>query len=431
MQSNEETAQKNEGLEEENTQRALPSNRFQLFFIFVCWLVYIIAQLGRYSVNANTTLLMDKYGIDHAEVSLPATMFFFSYGAGQIIVGLICGKYNKRIILSLALILSAVVNLLIFFGIDFRYVKYLWFLNGFAQANLWPSLLLALSQNVEYKRMPMVAIVMATASVGGRFLAYGVSAAFSVNKSLFEFTFLTGALALLGTMVVWYIASGKMVSYAPEKTRKAEEPTRKDKKRKLDKKTIIMLLVFGEFSFAAYGVSGGLQQWVPSILKEIYNLEDWLAIFTSVALPLFMLSAAFIADKMYKMTKSFVLNSMLMFVVCVGGITVTLTSLALGASWVAIIALFVMICISMSVVSNQTTVQAPLILKGKLNAGFLAGIFNGCCYFGSAVSSYGLGKIADLTGGWDAVFIAFALLAAMSAVLATVYLVAERLGKKR
>lgn len=430
MQSNEEMTNQESAQGEQYARRALPSKNFQTLFIFVCWLVYIIAQLGRYSVSANTTLLMDKYGIDHAEVSLPATLFFFSYGAGQMVVGLICGKYNKRIMLSVALALSALSNLLIFFDIDFRFVKYLWLLNGFAQANLWPSLLLALSQNVEYKRMPMVAIIMSTASVGGRFLAYGVSAAFSVNKSLFGLTFLTGAIALGAMMVVWYIVSGKAVSYVPEKVQKTDGNA-SEVKGGMDKKILVMLFVFGCFSFVSYAVSGGLQQWVPSILKEVYFLEDWLAIFTSIVLPLFMLSAAFIAHRMYERTGSFVLNSLVMFIVGVGGITLTMVGLVSGVTWVVILALFVVICVSMGVVSNQMTVQAPLLLKGKLNAGFLAGFLNGCCYFGSAFSSYGLGKIADLTGGWNAVFVAFALLAAMSAVLATVYLVAERLGKKR
>ena len=41
-------------------------------------------------------------------------------------------------------------------------------------------------------------------------------------------------------------------------------------------------------------------------------------------------------------------------------------------------------------------------MKGQ-NSGRLAGILNGFCCLGSALSSYGLGLIADM-GGWNAVF---------------------------
>ena len=45
----------------------------------------------------------------------------------------------------------------------------------------------------------------------------------------------------------------------------------------------------------------------------------------------------------------------------------------------------------------------PLFMRGKVNSGLFAGVLNGFCYMGSALSSYGLGAVAD-NFGWTAVF---------------------------
>ena len=42
-------------------------------------------------------------------------------------------------------------------------------------------------------------------------------------------------------------------------------------------------------------------------------------------------------------------------------------------------------------------------MRGKVNSGLFAGVINGFCYVGSAISSYGLGAIAD-NYNWNYVF---------------------------
>ncbi len=75
---------------------------YQNYLIFLCWFVYSVAQTGRYSYSANVNLIMDKYSVSHTEAGLVTTMFFICYGVGQIVNGLICSKYNRRIVLSVA-----------------------------------------------------------------------------------------------------------------------------------------------------------------------------------------------------------------------------------------------------------------------------------------------------------------------------------------
>ena len=56
-----------------------------------------------------------------------------------------------------------------------------------------------------------------------------------------------------------------------------------------------------------------------------------------------------------------------------------------------------------SSLNSVVTSIFPLFMRGKVNSGLFAGVLNGFCYLGSAISAYGLGIIAD-NFGWSAVF---------------------------
>ena len=393
----------------------------QYLLLIVCWLVYSFAQLGRYSYNANTTLIMDKFAVDHTAAGLPATLFFFAYGIGQIVVGIVCSKYNRQIVVSLALCISAVINLIIFFGIDFIYVKYLWLLNGFAQANLWPVVLLVLRENILAEKMPLAAIIMSTASTGGRFVATGVCAVFAIDTSIFTYSFLAAAIALFLMAVIWFVTARNAKKPEIKLFHKREKTTQT--KNPIDGKTIFLLLLFAEFSLASYAVTGGLQQWVPAILKENFALPDWFAIFMSVMLPLFMMAASFIASFLFKRIKDYVVVSLIMFVIglCLIGLTLRL----LDVHWLPIIITLTLACLAMSIVSHLTSVHVPLMFEGKINAGFLAGLLNGCCYLGTALSTYGLGSIVDVSG-WVGAFVFLMAITGISLVVSIIYLIIHK-----
>ena len=84
----------------------------------------------------------------------------------------------------------------------------------------------------------------------------------------------------------------------------------------------------------------------------------------------------------------------------------------------------------MSGVNNIVTSMAPLYWKDKLNSGRLAGILNGFCYLGSALSSYGLGLIADM-GGWNAVFWLLFSLCVIAVCISVCYAVINIVRRKK
>ena len=71
----------------------------------------------------------------------------------------------------------------------------------------------------------------------------------------------------------------------------------------------------------------------------------------------------------------------------IGGV---IGGLSLNQFWLTLIG-FTAVCFLVSSCNSVITSIFPLFMKKRVNAGFIAGILNGCCYLGSTISSYGFG----------------------------------------
>ncbi len=395
---------------------------FEIVLIIVCWMIYSFAQLGRYSYSSNVSLVMDQYGVSKTVASLPTTLYFLAYGVGQIFIAFFCAKINRRVVLTISLLGSAISNIILFFGVDFELIKWIWIINGLCQATLWPTLLFTLRKGIHDKYKPFSAIMMSIASTGGMFLSYGLFAVMSIKPKNYVYSFLIAAAVLAFAAVVWFIVSGRLNNKAPYEDAETQQANNTNSEQNQSKegkhKLLFVLLIFIEFSFVAYAVSGGLNSWVPVILKETYGFQDWVAILTSVLLPLFMLSVSFITTFAYKKAKGFVLP--IVFAYILTTILLICAIFAINVSWIVLVVSFVLACISVGIVSNMTTVQVPLYMKGRFDAGFLAGVLNGTCYVGRAFSTYILAVLADKYE-WEVSFGFLAGLAAISSILAVAF----------
>ena len=390
-----------------------------VLLIALCWLVYTCSYIGKLGYNANITQIEALYKISHAQAGMVSTFFFFAYGVGQIINGLFCKKYNLRFVVFGSLILSGLMNLLVGLINDFEIVKYLWLVNGAALSVLWTSLIRLLSETLDKKYMSTAILVMGTTVATGTFLVYGLSAlfvAFGAFKSIF---FVAGLLVpIIG--LLWVFAYPFLTQKTMETNMEAEEKEKTIEQTSEQVKpqgmqglwgAIILLAVF---AVADNLVKDGLTTWVPTILKETYNLPDYASILLTLLLPVLAIFGTAVTVELHKKIKNFVLICALLFLVATALIGAVLGFLPTGAL-VITIASFALVSCLMSGVNNVLTSMAPLYWKDKINSGALAGVLNGFCYLGSTISSYGLGAVAD-AGGWSAVFwLLFALCAVCTA----------------
>lgn len=373
---------------------------------------------------------MEHYGVSHADAGLVSTMFFFAYGAGQIINGILCRKYNARFIITFSLLVSAAINLAVFFLPSFFTLKYLWLLNGFSLSFLWAVLSTVLSRCLSDENLKKAVVIMSISTPAGTFLAYLLGALFT-KVNFFNLSFLVGAAALFAIGALWFFSYGKLTSgktygksgeIADKNGEIATaEVLHTDENYSAEKRNAMITLVFlGVFAVINNLVKDGLSTWMPSVLKEKYELSESGSIALSLALPFLSVFGAFVATRVNDKTKNFVFTSVIFFAVSALLIPIIIWG-DLGG-FVLPLCVFALIALLMTAVNSVVTTMAPMYMRNFFFSGTLAGALNGCCYLGSTISSYGLGKIADDLS-WNAVFIIIFAFCIAAVVLGGAYFI--------
>ena len=377
--------------------------------IFLGWLVYAMSYLGRVNYSANITQIIDFYGITKARAGTVPTFFFFAYGIGQVVNGLLCKKYPVKWVIFGSLLTSASINLLIASRVDFAYIKWLWMLNGVALSVLWPTLIRWISENLPQKNLGTSAFVMGTTVASGTLIIYGLSALYATWHK-FQLAFYTAAAVVAVVAAVWLILYGKAVAGAQMAKEAEEAPTLSQQEKTplpaqgaFRKKSLY--LTIGVLCLFAVGINlikDGLTTWVPSILKEEFHMSDSISILLTLLLPFLAVLGNTLALKLHKLFSDYVNLCAAVFAPIVLLIGLIIGSLSWGSMITLLLGLLA-VNILIASLNNTVTSIFPLFMRGKVNSGLFAGIINGCCYVGSTLSAYGLGAIADHFG-WTAVF---------------------------
>lgn len=384
--------------------------KYSYLLIALCWIVYACSYIGKLGYNANIIQMEKAFNVSHAESGAVSSFFFFAYGAGQIINGLFCKRYNLKYVVFGGLILSGISNILIGIVTNFQIVKYLWVINGGALSVLWVSLIRFLSETLDKKYMSKAVVVMGTTVATGTFLVYGLSALFVALK-VFKLIFFIAGILLPFIAITWFISSpilakkitsGQLSDQIESKDLQKGEDNVETKRKGCMKGLLGIFIIFGIFAIMTNLIKDGLTTWVPTVLKDFYGLPDYISVLLTLLLPLCAIFGVTVVVNLNKKIDNFVSICTFLFTVSCVLIGVVIMMLHFNLFVVALLSFAIISCL-MQGANNLITSVMPLYWKDKINSGMVAGIFNGCCYIGSMASSYGLGLVADLYG-WNSVF---------------------------
>lgn len=377
--------------------------------IFLGWLMYSVSYLGKVNYSANITQITDFYHITKAEAGLVPTFFFFAYGIGQVVNGILCKRYNIKWMIFISLSVSAVINFIIAVTACFDIIKWLWMINGFALSILWPTLVRLLAEALPQKDLGKSSLIMGTTVASGTIIIYGLSAVYALFDK-FNLAFYTAAIAGILTAVAWLILYKKAInmaksqrfeeSFKGSETQNTKGITEQNNGEKKLFYTSIYILCF--FAIGINLIKDGLVTWVPSILKEEYSMTNSISILLTLLLPIVAIFGNAGALGIHKKIPDYVTHCFVVFAVIGTFIGLIIGSLALKQAALMLVGLVVVYFLASSLNSVVTSIF-PLFMRGKVNSGLYAGVLNGFCYLGSTISSYGLGFIADHLG-WAAVF---------------------------
>lgn len=414
-------------------QNKIRMSKSAAVLLLICWLVYACSYIGKLGYSANIVNIEKDFNVTHAMAGMASTFFFFAYGAGQIINGIFCKKYNLKYLVFCVLLISAACNLSVGIIRNFIVIRVLWLINGAALSVLWPSLIRLLSETLKADYSPKVVVVMGTTVAAGTFAVYGLSALF-VAIGNYRIIFYLASVILPAIALFWICFYDKLTKAcvaekSDESIVSATSEEKRNSKQKMSKVMFTSIVSLGFFAIITNLVKDGLTTWVPAILKEQYGVPDSIGIILTLVMPMLALFGTSVAVALNKKVHDFVGLCGIAFAV-IAFLTFCLTLAGEGVHGVVVtLGCLAGVSLLTSSANNVITSMAPLYLKNELNAGLLAGIMNGLCYVGSTLSAYGLGAFADRFG-WDAVFLLLAALSAACVIISVIYLIFRIKSKK-
>ena len=385
------------------------SNKKSNFLIFLCWAAYTAAYVARLNYNASMVEILSQLGTTKEAAGTVSSFFFFAYGAGQLVNGLLSKRYNTKISVTIALVASCIINFSMTFCQGIDAMKYLWLLNGIFQSILWSSLIKTLSDNLADNKLSRAVMVMSTTVASGTFTAYGLAALFSALKMNWTSIFYVASAVVGVVAVLWFFGMSTI-----QKSKNEVKETEKQSNKKL---SLTPMFVFGVVVILISAVTNGfikdgVTTWVPSILKEEFGVPASLSIIVTLLLPVLSIFGASLVKILHKKQKDEnALNGIFYFaaMILIGLIILTLN---LKSAPLTLI-LFGGIACLMAAVNNVITSVVPLYSRDKIDSGLSAGLLNTFCYVGSTLATSLLGKIAD-TKGWNDVFICLLIFTVVS-----------------
>ncbi len=394
--------------------------------IILCWAAYTAAYVARLNYNASMVEILSQLNVTKESAGTVSSFFFFAYGAGQLVNGLLSKRYNTKYSVTVALVASCVINFSMTFCQSIDSMKFLWLLNGVFQSILWSSLIKTLSDNLADNKLSKAVMAMSTTVAAGTFTAYGLAALFSALRMKWTTIFFVAAVLTGAVAVLWFAGIGTIQNSKKEaQTQKKQE----SKKLSLTPAFVFSMAVILISAVTNGFIKDGVTTWVPSILKEKFGVPSSLSIIVTLLLPVLSIFGASLVKSLHKKQKDEnVLNGIFYFAAMILAGLIILTINLKSAPLTLL--LFGGIACLMSAINNVITSVVPLYSRDKIDSGLSAGLLNTFCYVGSTLATSLLGKIAD-TKGWNDVFICILIFTVVAfAVCCTCVIVTKKVKSK-
>ncbi len=350
-------------------------------------------------------------GFSESLLSLGVTGSFITYGVGQIISGIIGDHISPKRLVTYGLILTVAMNALLPFCASPYLMAGVWCVNGFAQSFMWPPLVRLMTTLLtadDYKS------ATAKISWGGNI---GTVIIYLVSPILISYlgwrsVFWGAALCGLIMILVWNKWSYEI---GVQKREKSDVQKSNEKKYKLF--TPLMIVIMLAIIFQGM-LRDGVATWMPSYIKDSYNLGDAVSILTGVVLPIFSILCIQAITKLYiKVFTNPVACATLFF--GIGALASIGIYFLSGVSIISSVGLFAILSGSMHGVNVMLICMIPQFFEKSGKVSTVSGIINSCTYVGSAISTYGIALLSEKLG-WGFTLISWITIAVMGTVLCVV-----------
>lgn len=386
------------------------------YFIAICTIVYFASYMTRKNYGAAMTEIIRALAVTKDEAGLVNTGLFLTYGAGQIISGILGDHIAPRKLIFLGLVLSGCCNVLMAAMPNILMMTVLWSINGFTQSLFWPPLVRMMAENLDKENYNRACISVSVGSSAATIAIYLLSS-LCVFLSGWQLVFIIcGTFGLLVSGVWLYSTRNfdKKSSVQEEETpaSKTEEPI---KQVSVGKLILISGMVFILIAIVLQGMlRDGLDSWMPTLIRETFDLPSSVSILTGVVMPIFAIISFRVASLLFRKFSNEMTCSVVLFLV---GTLCSILLLPIYSKNVFLAILLIAIttaCMHGINLILITWVPRYYARYGKVAT--ISGIMNAFTYVGSAISTYGFGALSERYG-WYFTILTWIVIAAVGTVL--------------
>ena len=368
----------------------------RLIILFAC--TYMVSYLTRINYGTIISAMVTQTGFTKDSLSMALTGSFITYGAGQIISGIMGDRISPKKLVSCGLAVTVLMNILLPFCGNPWLMCAVWCVNGFAQSFMWPPIVRLMSTLLSDRDYQTASVRVSWGSSVGTILLYLLSPLILAAlpwKWVFWLCAIGGAVMFL----VWFKSAPDTSVVAKQRS----TGTQKKNHTGIFSPLVIAIM-------AAIALQGmlrdGVTTWMPSYISETYDLGNGISIFSGVLLPLFGIASFYIASRIYGgKLKSPVTCSAIIF--AVGAVAALGLFFLNGTSAVGSIVLSALLTGCMHGINLLLICMVPPFFKTQGNVSTVSGVLNACTYVGSAVSTYGVARLSESVGWRDTVFVWF------------------------
>lgn len=381
-----------------------------LIFI-ACWAAYCASYLGRINYTAALTAIVADGVFSKSHAGFIGTVYFFCYGAGQIFSGILGDRVSPYKMVGTGLVGTVCANILMpLCSGSYIVMSVVWGLNGIVQSMLWTPILYIISNILPEEQRRRACLYIAASFPVGSLLSYVISAG-AIKFASWHFAFFIPAGIIACIFVFWCLAAGKTSKILGRREKKSL-PVQENAGAKV---SLGKLFIVSGAAVICVGIlvqgmlKDGVTSWVPTLIKEKYNVSASFSVLLSAVLPIINLSGAWFATKLYE--GPFKLNETAAAAFCFALTLIPLTGIVFVGKYpiaicVILLALFTTIIAAMN---HLLMTLIPVHFAKFGRASTVGGIFNCCTYIGSAISTYGFGAVSEKFG-WTATVVFWIIL---------------------
>lgn len=384
----------------------------------LCWLSYFSTYLGRLNYSAGLTEIIQSEGFTKGQAGIIGTGFFLAYGAGQFVSGFLGDRLSPRKMVFTGLFISSIANFLMAASSSYWMMTVIWCVNGLFQAFIWSPMIRLMFEYYKTETRVQACVYLNSSVPIGTMAAYGGTAAL-IWLSGWRMTFLSAGVLLLAISIFWFAGMGKLEQYAKEHGEREAvvmaAETEKAEGGSFSWKSLLIesgfLLLMGAL-FVQGALKDGVTTWVPAYISETYQLENIIAIVSTMVIPIFNLSGVFLASiANIRLFKNEIRTAAAFFLLC------AVSLLILWAfSGKSIIISFVMLAVSTTAMMAVNTMLIAVLpshfgVIGKASS--ISGLLNSSVYAGGAISTYGIGTLSVIIG-WEGTILVWLFMAVLA-----------------